>query len=124
MESKYIKTVLKLNRLTKENELIWETSRFDPNSISGTERMVGNAFVTTANDKQIRLYKFEYRHYTDEDEFFWAPDFRLEFIDSRGNGSWQFPDDRTITDLYETVTYKTSGAEEFVDGFLDEEDLK
>ncbi len=124
MESKYIKTVLKLNRLTKENELVWNTARFEPNSISGTERIVGNSFITTANKKQLRLYKFESRHYTDEDEFYWVPDYRLEIIDDRGNGGWQFPEHRAIMDLYDSVIYKISGTEEFVDGFLDEEDLQ
>jgi hypothetical protein len=118
MASKSAETILKLNKLTKDDEITWETSRFDPTSLTGTERMVGNAYTTVVNEKHLRLYKFEYRHYHDEDIFDYIPDFRLEFIDDRGKGEWIFPYDRAISDLYDTILYKVSGADDFFDSFL------
>jgi len=121
MESKYIKAILKLNRLTKENKIEWTSIRFDPDSISGEERLVGSAYITNANDKVLRLYKYEYKYYVDEDDFHWIADYRLEFIDKTSKGGWKFPSDRTLEQLYDTVLYKTSGADEFVNNFLADE---
>lgn len=118
MASKSIDTIIKLNKLTKDNEITWETSRFDPSSLNGTERINGNSYITEINGKHLRIYKYEYRHYHDEDVFDYIPDFRLEFIDERGKGEWVFPSDKAISDLYDTILYKVSGAENFFDTFL------
>lgn len=120
MDSKTHNTILKLNKLTKENSVVWETSRTQPNSLAGTERLIGNTYITLVGVKRFRVYKFEERYYHDEEVFDWVPRFRLEFIDESGKGEWTFPDDHGTGDLYDSILYKISGADDFFDDFLKE----
>ena len=121
MDSKSHNAVLKLNKLTKEDGIIWESSRVQPDSIAGTERLVGNPYIAKISDKKFRLYKYEERYYHDEDVYDWVPSYRLEFIDESGKGEWVFPDNLGIVDLYDSIQYKISGVDDFFDDFLKEE---
>lgn len=121
MSEKASKTVLKLNNLTKTDEIKWRLWDLSTDSISGMERLTGNPYVTMVSDKRFRIYRYEIRHYTDEDTWDWVPRCRLEFIDENGKGLWQFPNDDRIVDLMETVLFKTSGASDFFDSFLADE---
>ncbi|WP_047547414.1 hypothetical protein [Psychroserpens sp. Hel_I_66] len=121
MTSKVSRTVLKLNDLTKADEIKWKLWTIPIDSLSGMERLIGNPYVTVVSDKKFRIYKYEFRHYTDEDNWDWVPRCRLEFIDENGKGGWQFPDDERIVDLMETVLFKVSGASDFFDNFLADE---
>jgi hypothetical protein len=49
---------------------------------------------------------------------------RVEFIDSKGNSLWTFPNDRAISGLYKAVQFKTSNIEGFMKDFLKDEDDK
>nr|WP_288836349.1 hypothetical protein [uncultured Flavobacterium sp.] len=72
----------------------------------------------------LRLYKYQSKYYYDEGLYEWAEHYRLEFIDGWGNSEWTFPRDAATYDLYETVQFKTSNVEGFIDDFLSEEDRK
>lgn len=113
-----LETISKLNRETKEDRVVWQVNRSIPSSLLGTEELMDNVYMTKVLEKYLRLYKLQVKYYFDEGAYEWTENFRLEFTDERGNSIWRFPDDRSIIDLYETVTYKTSGAEKFFSDFL------
>ncbi|MFX0557131.1 hypothetical protein ACOCEA_10040 [Maribacter sp. CXY002] len=121
MSAQAQKTILKLNQMTKDDEIIWSVWKTKINSLEGLERLLGNAYFSEVNTKELRIYKYEARHYYDEDAFDWVSHFRLEFIDKNGNTTWQFPEEYVLPDLYESIQYKLSGASEFFGDFLDEE---
>lgn len=116
-----IKIVTKLNRETKEGGIDWKISRAEPSSMLGSETLVDYVYTCTVLDKKLRLYKYQSKSYYDEGLYEWIENYRLEFIDDWGKSEWAFPDDRAIYDLYETVRYKTSGVEKFMEKFLDGE---
>ena len=118
LSNKASRTVLKLNDMTKSGDLVWKNWPYPIDSLSGMEKITGNAYVASVSGKQFRIYKYQVRNYTDEDTWDWLPRIRLEFIDENGNGGWQFPADGRIVDLMETVLFKTSGASDFFDVFL------
>ncbi len=116
------KIITKLNRDTKEGTIKWEVNRNKPSSLSGSEILTDNVYTCKVIDKQFRLFKYQSKYYYDEGLYEWSDNFRLEFVDAWGNSEWAFPDDRAIYDLYETVRFKTSNIENFIDKFLTEED--
>jgi len=118
--TKALKTILKLNDLTKNSEITWKTWEHSVNSLTGLERILGTAYIGKVDEKYFRIYKYESRHYYDEDVFEWVPHFRLEFIDGHGNQQWEFPEHNAVSDLYESIQFRISGASDFFDKFLEE----
>jgi hypothetical protein len=117
------KVILKLNRDTKENKIKWSVvTNFIPSSISGTEVLVGSIYLSKVNDRSLILYKYRHRYYFDEDQYNLVDDIRLEFINKSGISEWEFPQDRAIDDLYETVRYKSAHIDEFFQDFLKEQE--
>lgn len=117
------KLINKLNRETKEDKVKWNKNNRLPSSLTGSERMINDIYYTAAvNLNNIRLYKFQSRYYTDEDTYTWSEGLRMEFTDSMGNSTWEFPNDAAIHSLYETVRYKTAGVESFFNSYLSNEE--
>ena len=118
------KIISKLNRETKEDIIKWEKNRTKPSSLAGSEILVENVYTTKVLERHLRLYRFQAKYFYDEESFEWTDSYRLEFIDIWGNSEWTFPEDRAIFDLYETVRYKTSNIDGFIDTFLTEDEKK
>jgi hypothetical protein len=83
-----------------------------------------NVYTSKVLDRNLRLYKYKTKYFHDEDAFDWTEGYRLEFIDRWGNSEWTFPEDRATYDLYETVRYKTSKIDDFMNKYLDDEEKK
>ena len=111
----------KLNRDTKENLVKWEIISSRPSSLSGNEVLTDNVYTCMVLDRKIRMYKFQSKIYYDEGAYEWSDGYRLEFIDNEGNSEWGITNDSAIYDLYETVRYKTSDIESFMDKYLKDE---
>ena len=118
------KVISKLNRDTKEGSVKWEINRSKPSSLSGNEFLVDNVYTCQVLEKSLRLYKYQSKYFYDEGAFEWTDGYRLEFMDGWGNSEWTFPSDRAIYDLYETVRYKASNVEGFIDKFLTDDEKK
>jgi hypothetical protein len=117
-----IKIISKLNRQTKEDLISWKPIPYMPESVAGSEAIIGNAYMAPVLDKTFRIFKIKQRFYTDEDTFHWVDAYRLELIDSRGNPTYTFPSYSSVEDLYESVRYKTSGIEGFANMFLSDDE--
>jgi len=118
---KTIALITKLNRDTKEGKLNWQISRVQP-VLSIPEVVLDNIYYTKVEQKLLRLYKYSTKYYFDEDSFEWTTGFRLEFVDNYWKSEWAFPEIAMLADLYETVRYKTSGIEDFLDKYLEGEE--
>ena len=123
MNTKYSsKIIIKLNRDTKEGTIKWSVNRNKPSSLSGSDILYDNVYTCKVLDKNFRLFKYQSKYYYDEGLYEWTDNFRLEFIDGWDNSEWAFPGDTAIYDLYETVRFKTSNIEGFIDKFLTDDD--
>lgn len=118
----YTRTIIKINRETKEGKLVWESSGIRPTSLSGNEILKGLEYSCKVLTKILRLYQYQYKIYTDEDTYYWENGYRLEFIDIWGNTQWPFPYNRAIDDLYDSVQFKLVNVEGFMDDFLADEE--
>jgi len=115
-ETKIVKAISLINKLTKQGELIWKINRNPINvSLSGDEKLNGYTYETIYNDQNLRLFKFNSTFYSEYDTWEVSSHHRLSFTESNGTSLWDFPLGREVDDLYETVRFKTSNVESFFD---------
>lgn len=103
--------VEKLIELTQKNVINWSVSDRYP-SVSDMEK-IDTVFSTECLGQNLRVYKYYYRHYKDEDEFYWLEDFKLETYDTNNYTLYVFPKTQNIKDLMDAVMYQSSKIEEF-----------
>ena len=111
----------KMLRETIEGKLKWhvdDTTNVGSN-IDGYDTVIGNIYFTVVYGRNIRLYKYKTRYYTDIDEWYWSIGYQLEFYNNSNNKViWAFPDSNTTVDLYNEVSFKASGIDDFMKGYL------
>ncbi|MGE4444885.1 MAG: hypothetical protein AB7E37_07960 [Candidatus Altimarinota bacterium] len=106
-----INLIEKLIELTQKNVIKWEISNMYP-MLSDMEKF-DTIFSTDYLGQKIRVYKFFYRHYRDEDEFYWLEEYKLEIFDEQNNTLFNFPIVPNIKDLLNAVMYQNSNVEDF-----------
>lgn len=110
--------IIKLIKLTKSNELTWESiSPRDPELPNG-EVILDKLYETTVNDRDFRLYRYKYKYYRDEYDFEWSQRIRLELLDNEGNTDFEFEYQNSMNDLYDIVREQTSNVSDFIDDVL------
>lgn len=106
-----VELIEKLIELTQKNIISWSVSDMLP-SLSDMEK-VDTVFSVEYLGQNLRVYKYFYRFYRDEDEFYWLEDYRLETYDMYNNTLYVFPKTQNIKDLMNIVMYQSSKIEEF-----------
>ncbi len=101
----------KLIELTQKNIISWSVSNIQP-TLSDMEK-VDTVFSVEYLGQNLRLYKYFYRFYRDEEEFYWLEDYRLETYDMYNNTLYVFPKTQNVKDLMGAVMYQSSRIEEF-----------
>lgn len=101
----------KLIELTQKNIISWSVSNIQP-TLSDMEK-VDTVFSVEYLGQNLRLYKYFYRFYRDEEEFYWLEDYRLETYDMYNNTLYVFPKTQNVKDLMDAVMYQSSRIEEF-----------
>lgn len=114
----YRQFVFKLNRETKEDKIVWNITEFSKPSLIGTEAIMDSVYVTNVLNNNIRLFRLKIKYFTEDYDYEWAESFRLELIDDNGNSLYKIPDDPAISDLYDTVKFKTSKISDLFNDFL------
>lgn len=112
-----IKIVEKLIELTQHNQLTWRASSIQI-SLPSYEK-VDTCFSVEHLNKNIRIYKYFYQVWTEEDSFYWAESIRLEFYNNNTlELEFRFPETSNMLELLNTIMYKTSNVEEFYDNLF------
>jgi uncharacterized protein YdiU (UPF0061 family) len=107
-------TVILIERLIEltQNKIIsWNISDFYP-SLSSMENH-DTIFSAEHLNQKLRVYKYFYRHYIDEDTYHLLEGFRLETFDQFNNTLFRFPETNNIKNLLDAVMYQKSNIEDF-----------
>lgn len=119
-ESKSGAVISKILRETTETIIQWSLSNHRVNGMDGDEELIGNIYQADISGKHIRLYKYKFKWYVEEDVYHWVSRIRLEFFSSyNGATEWTFPYSNTLDDLYDAVMAQTAGVNDFFDEYLD-----
>lgn len=121
-DEKIAQVIGKMLRETIEGTIKWDILDNTSNicsTIDGYDTLVGNVYHTIIDDKNIRLYKYKTRYFVDMDEWYITMAYQLEFFNIiTYNTLWVFPSSNSTVDLYNEVSYKTSGADDFIKKYL------
>lgn len=108
-----IDIVEKLIELTQHNKITW-TIYNNNNLLLPSSEKVDISYTTNYLNKNIRVYKYYYQFWTDEETYHWIEDLRLEFYDTiTGNVLFRFPKTSNFEELLSTIMYQNSGVKDF-----------
>lgn len=119
---KWEQAVRRLIELTIQGQISWSELLHEFNVGGGTEiKVLPPAFVTDVQSKSIIVYEYEYRYYTDADE--WRPEVDVgicfsNWEDNTLRSEWTWPATRSRHQLWSAVRYQQSGAGDFLEQFL------
>jgi hypothetical protein len=121
---KWIEFVKKLKELTESGSLRWHSVR--PEAVMQREphRKISMAFETKYKDRNLRLYEESVEHRYSVDMFGlrnpnWQEYTVLELVDENG-AAWEFPTIEDLNDLIETVKFRVTGVNEYMEAVLAE----
>jgi len=109
-----------LNKLeieTRQRNISWSVNSLPFNQPSD-ERLIGRIYVCPFGNDYLRIYRYEYRYFTDVDEYTWIEEIRLELVDHSGNQKWIFSKNRKIGDIYNLAQYYAENIGSIFDNFL------
>ncbi|MCR1025776.1 hypothetical protein NQT66_13215 [Cellulophaga baltica] len=112
--------VVKLNKMTQNGELNW-SSHNSRLALNDQEETVDKIYRTSYKGKYFRLFKYRSRDYTDEGVFYWITGWRLEITDENYNAEWTFPEERAVTDLYDSVRYQIVDVDDLLNELFSDE---
>ena len=110
--------ISKLTKETLRKNIKWTDKQNKGLILPHDERATSKLYIATIDDKKFRVYSFQYKHYTDEDEWLWNQRIRLEMVDNSEERIYEFGYNHSLTDLFDAVTKSNSGVDEFLDKFL------
>lgn len=109
--------ILALIKQTNNEEIIWNIVQHRI-ELPHDEKITSKIYKATILNKNFRLYEYQYKHYVDEDKWIWNQRKRLEIIDQSNERLYEFEYDYSLNDLFDSVTRKTSGIDDFLKNFL------
>lgn len=122
LSEKAQKTVQKLLKLTRDNQISWDRSKEIHEVIGGSNDRVDAFYTTKQGDVRFRVYEASYQASDDGETFYWASEPRVEIVDFDGAVIWRLPKTSEMWDLLETVKVKAGNVEQSLDQFLSDEE--
>ena len=130
-EDKFDQAILKIFKLTHLGKIEWDKVTPPKSVVEGREWVVPLYFQACYQDWQLGLFRERVRHaagmrsalaaLTNSEVPEGIETDRLVLLDGDGEIAFSFPHSRVIKDLLETVRYKTSGVDQFLDELLNTE---
>ena len=136
-EDKFNQAILKIFKLTHLGEIEWGKA-IPPKSLAeGTDSVFPLYFEAAYQGRKLALFRERVRRNVAlsatmraaltlkgegiNEGLQWVESDRLVLLDEDGDLAFSFPHSRVIKDLLETVRYKTSGVDQFLDELLNTE---
>ncbi len=121
-DNEMIAIVSKLNRLTQEGKLIWE-SRDVPKALTiATDDMIVSFYGATYKGRNLGIYDERYESYnSDFDRCFWSTRLVLAFFSKEWRKEWEFPQTPGVGELFQSVQYQVADIGGTISDFLEDE---
>lgn len=118
IKDKVTQFVLKLIKLTKNNEITWKGFIPADTELPNEEVILDKIYETTVSEKQLHLFRYKFKYFTDEYEYQWVQKVRLELIDTKGETDYVFKYENSMNDLYDIVREQASNVNQLIDDIL------
>jgi hypothetical protein len=121
-DNRVTQLIVQLNRETAAGKIKWKATAPPGSLTQGTEDIVHHFFETIYKGKIIGVFERRYRHFTDEDMFFWSNQIVLSILDNPNQRKilWEYSDySPALLDLFSIVREQCSGIDEWLDKLLE-----
>jgi len=112
------KFITKLIKDTKVGTVKWRTDSDYKIELPGYERYTSKIYTTDISDKVFRLYIYQFKNYTDEEEWDWIERVRFEMIDKEGDTLYEYIYNYSLYQLFNAVRKANSGVDDLMKDFL------
>lgn len=118
MDKRWDEATEKLVQLTEFGEITWKAVDDVPCWHGNDARLRGRAYLTTVQNRRIAVYEYEFRYYTDADEWHWETEVAIAFVDASYQPEWIWPSPRARWKLLDVIRYRMAKADRFFEEFL------
>jgi hypothetical protein len=118
-----IAVVSKLNRLTQEEKLNWESREAPKALTTATDDRIVNFYGATYKKRNLGIYEERYQSYDPEfDRPYWAGRLVLALFSDDWRKEWEFPHAPGISELFQSVQYQVADIGGTMNDFLKDEE--
>lgn len=122
-DDKVTALLVKLNRLTSLDQLVWQAEEAPRPLSRGTDDYIPFFLEAHYKGKRFGLYQQRYQSYDGErDRFYWNEKLVLAILDSEGRVIWETSHQYSaLHDLFETARRKVANVDEIIDDLLSDD---
>lgn len=119
IDEKSVKLAAALNRETVNKNIKWHMTDAPQALTYANNDIMQMVYWTVYNERKIVIFKKQYRHYFDEEEWTWAEGLSLCIVTEDFRLIWENDEQsQALRDLYKNVTKQASGFYELLDDLL------
>ncbi|MEX2317336.1 MAG: hypothetical protein WD669_09310 [Pirellulales bacterium] len=109
----------KLAAMTEQGAIKWELHESFHGR--GEDIAISPAFIAEVNGRNVLLYEYKYKYFTDVDEWTWQTDVAVEFVDDEGRLEYTWQGSRGSRQrLLDAIRYRAAHVDDFFKEFLRE----
>ena len=109
--------ITQLTRETISGNIKWGVTQPPYAFTHATEKVVPLYLQTTFRGSSIGVYEIRYRHFTDEDTFYWLEDLGICIVNQDGIVTWNFEQySPALNELYQMAREQASGLSSLLNG--------
>ncbi|NIL19742.1 hypothetical protein [Pseudomonas sp. AN3A02] len=116
-DARFSNMVTRLIEETARGRMIWQLNEAPVSISDGTEDKVGLYFEGRFKETRFSIYEVRYKHFTDEEAYYWSSTVVLAIVDYDDRVLWTQNNYREINELYDDVRRKASGVDRLLDYF-------
>jgi hypothetical protein len=107
----------KLTAMTESGEVVWEVR--DDFRGGGEDSAITPAFYAEVNGRDVLVYEYNYKHFTDADEWEWHSDIAIEFVTPSAGLEYPWQGSRVARRrLIDAIRYRAAHVDDFLKEFL------
>lgn len=112
----------KLNRLTSEGVIRWESKKPPESLVYKTDKYIPVYFETIYDGRSMAVFQERVKDYSGEiDEFYYAERHVFVILDENDMPLWRYTDhEGVLYDLFNTVSEKVSGIDDIINKLLND----
>ncbi len=116
--------LVKLNKLTSMDKLVWHPATPPAAITRGTDQHILAFMTATYRDTRFGIFQQRYQSYGgDHERFYWSERVVLTILDAQGNVLWELANNSpALFDLFDTVRRKVARVDKILEALLSEEE--
>lgn len=110
---------VELNKLTSTNQISWDPITPPPFLTEASDDFIPILYKCLYKAKQLALFIRRYKHFFNENEYFWSERVVFAILNRESRIIWESPEEsQALRDLYEAVSNQSAGVDDLLNDLL------